>query len=133
MVINRTFDPKTKKITSTNAVMLPLLHQDSQCAYRSPPRPRDLTARMEDYAVASSRLAVLLDGATVPPGTASCPHDARWFSRTLGAMLFAELSAEPPVWIAECVARATDAVATSHSKTCEIDDQTQQPSSNAMA
>lgn len=78
----------------------------------------------EDYAVASSTLAILLDGATVPPDAAPCPHDARWFSRTLGIALFTELSTEPPAWIAEGVARAIEAVATSHAKTCEIDDQT---------
>jgi Protein phosphatase 2C len=67
---------------------------------------------------------MILDGATAPASTALCQHGARWFSRTLGTRLFLELSAEPPVWIAEGVARAIDAVLTIHSETCEIDDQT---------
>jgi hypothetical protein len=81
----------------------------------------------EDFAAVTNNLAVLLDGATATaPVSAgpSCPHDAQWFSRALGNRLLAELSAEPPVWIAEGVARAIDAVATSHAKTCEIDDAT---------
>lgn len=78
----------------------------------------------EDYALASSTLAVLLDGGAVPAEASACPHDARWFIRTLGAALLAELGAEPPGWIAEGVARAIDAVATRHAETCEIDDRT---------
>lgn len=78
----------------------------------------------EDFAAVSSTLAVLLDGAPVPADAAApCPHDARWFSRTLGTRLLVELSAEPPVWIAEGVARAIDAVATSHAETCRLDDE----------
>lgn len=79
----------------------------------------------EDFAAATNTLAVLLDGATLPAGvTMPCRHDARWFASALGTRLLAELSAEPPVWIAEGVARAIDAVATEHAKTCEIDDET---------
>ncbi|MBS2965116.1 hypothetical protein KGA66_18815 [Actinocrinis puniceicyclus] len=52
-----------------------------------------------------------------------CPHDARWYARALGSRLVAELSTEPPSWIAEAVARAIDTVATSHAATCPIDDQ----------
>jgi len=79
----------------------------------------------EDFAAVSSTLAIVLDGAAVPAAAgARCPHDARWFSRTLGTRLLVELSAEPAVWIAEGVARAIDAVATSHAETCELDDET---------
>lgn len=78
----------------------------------------------EDFAAATGSLAVLLDGATLPAGVAApCGHGARWFTRALGTRLLAELSSEPPVWIAEGVARAIDAVAASHSETCEIDDE----------
>lgn len=87
--------------------------------------PACRTRPNEDFAAVSSTLAVLLDGATAPPDVESrCPHDARWFTRVLGTRLLLELSAEPPVWIAEGVARAIDAVATSHASTCRIDDQT---------
>jgi hypothetical protein len=82
----------------------------------------------QDFAVATNSLAVLLDGAVLPAATAAtgapCAHDARWFTRALGARLIGELSAEPPVWIAEGVARAIDDVATQHAKTCDIDDET---------
>ena len=83
----------------------------------------------EDFAVVTNTLAVLLDGgafsAVLPAAVAApCAHDARWFTRALGARLVAELSAEPPVWIAEGVARAIDGVAAQHAKTCEVDDET---------
>lgn len=85
----------------------------------SPTRPN------EDFAAASNTLAILLDGATLPAIVATpCPHDARWFTRALGTRLLTELSAEPPCWIAEGVARAIDAVATDHAKTCDINDET---------
>ena len=81
-----------------------------------------------DFAAFSSKVAVLLDGAAVPAGGAGgpvlCAHDARWFIRELGTRILAELSAEPPVWIAEGVARAIDSTAAHHAETCPIDDQT---------
>lgn len=79
----------------------------------------------EDFAAVTDTVAVLLDGVTVAGGVEGpCAHDARWFTRTLGTRLLAELSAEPPVWIAEGVARAIDGVARSHGETCRIDDGT---------
>lgn len=82
----------------------------------------------EDFGAFSSKVAVLLDGATVPAGVpgspAPCAHGARWFTRELGTRILAELSAEPPVWIAEGVARAIDDTAAHHAQTCPIDDQT---------
>src|SRR5437588_10789811 len=85
----------------------------------SPTRPN------EDFAAATNTVAVLLDGATLPANVPKlCQHDARWFTHALGTRLLAELTTEPAVWIAEGVARAIDAVATDHGKTCEIDDET---------
>jgi hypothetical protein len=79
----------------------------------------------EDFAAVTSTLAVILDGAAIPAtAAAQCPHDTRWFSRTLGTQLLIELGSEPPVWIAEGVARAIDVVASRHATTCEIDDAT---------
>ena len=87
--------------------------------------PASATWASQDFAVATNTLAVLLDGAALPAATAaSCAHDARWFTRALGARLVAELSAEPPGWIAEGVALAIDAVAMQHAKTCDVDDET---------
>lgn len=76
----------------------------------------------EDFAAATSTLAVLLDGAGYSDDPAGpCTHDAHWFTRALGARLLVELGAEPPVWIAEGVARAIDGVIADHCATCRID------------
>lgn len=78
-----------------------------------------------DFAAFNDTVAVLLDGATVSGGEVGpCAHDAQWFTRELGTRILAELSAEPPVWIAEGVARAIDDTAGFHASTCAIDDQT---------
>ena len=78
-----------------------------------------------DFAAFSGSVAVLLDGAPASADVvAPCAHDARWFTRELGTRILAELSAEPPVWIAEGVARAIDSTAALHAATCAIDDQT---------
>lgn len=87
--------------------------------------PGSATRPNEDFAAATSTLAVLLDGATLPASIPKpCQHDARWFTHALGVRLLTELTAEPAAWIAEGVARAIEAVATEHGKTCEIDDET---------
>jgi hypothetical protein len=79
----------------------------------------------EDFAAVSDSLAVLLDGATIPPGTTpSCQHDARWFTRELGGRIFADLSAEPNLPIADAVAHAIAATAKLHAETCELNDHT---------
>lgn len=79
----------------------------------------------EDFAAVSDSLAVLLDGATIPPGTTqSCEHDARWFTRELGGRIFADLSAAPRKPIAAAVAHAIADTAKVHAETCELDDHT---------
>ena len=79
----------------------------------------------EDFTTFDGKVAVLLDGAAVPAAVpAPCAHDARWFTRELGTRILARLSAEPPVWIAEGVARAIDDTAGHHAATCPIDDRT---------
>jgi hypothetical protein len=118
--------PKAKKITGTKSATLPLLHTEEwPMRVTLATEPASPTRPNEDFAAASNTLAVLLDGATLPASVITpCPHDARWFTRALGTRLLTELSAEPPCWIAEGVARAIDAVATDHAKTCEVNDAT---------
>jgi hypothetical protein len=76
----------------------------------------------EDFAAAAPGAAVLLDGCTtVPRGRdTGCQHGVAWYARTLGGVLLAAITADPPPPLAEALAGAIGVVRASHEGTCDL-------------
>ncbi len=76
----------------------------------------------EDVAAAAPGAAVLLDGCTTTPRSAStgCVHGVAWYARALGGVLLAQLSTDPAVPLAEALAVAIGQVRDSHAGQCDL-------------
>jgi hypothetical protein len=72
----------------------------------------------EDFAVASTDLAVVVDGAGVPFG--GCHHGVAWYARQLGSQTLAALVASPGQSLIEGLAAGIAAVADLHSDSCDL-------------
>ena len=72
----------------------------------------------EDFVVASTDLAVVVDGAGVPAG--GCHHGVAWYARQLGVRTMAALTATPDIPLAEGLAAGIAAVAGLHRDTCDL-------------
>jgi hypothetical protein len=83
-------------------------------------RSPDATSN-EDFIAATASVAVVVDGASVPPelGT-GCGHGTAWFARHLGVQLLALLSTEADRSPADGLAQAITAVAALHADTCDL-------------
>nr|WP_067812257.1 protein phosphatase 2C domain-containing protein [Actinomadura kijaniata] len=69
----------------------------------------------EDFVVAGPRWAVVLDGATAPPGIDSgCAHDPGWLVRRLGGFLGGRLAVEGGEPLADLLAEGIKAVGEMH-------------------
>nr|WP_055502479.1 protein phosphatase 2C domain-containing protein [Nonomuraea pusilla] len=77
----------------------------------------------EDLAVAGPSWAVVIDGATAPPGPGGgCVHGVAWLAARLGGALAAGLSARPETGLAELLSDAVTAVTAAHGGACDLDD-----------
>jgi hypothetical protein len=75
----------------------------------------------EDFAAATGTAAVLLDGATTPPGyDTGCVHGVAWFARTLGALLLAASGDPAPGSLADCLRAAIGQVRQLHGGACDL-------------
>jgi hypothetical protein len=72
----------------------------------------------EDFVVATTDLAVVVDGAGIPFG--GCHHGVAWYARQLGARTLAALVASPDVPLNEGLAEGIAAVAALHADTCDL-------------
>jgi len=87
----------------------------------------------EDYVVAGPDWAVVLDGATAPPGVDSgCIHDVRWLVRQLAAAITARMpvTAAP---LADLLAEAISDVRRAHGGACDLDNPDSPSSTVALA
>jgi Protein phosphatase 2C len=74
----------------------------------------------EDFFLASPEVAVLLDGAGLPPELGSgCRHGVAWFARRAGNRLFAAASTPERRELAECLRQALAEVAAEH-EDCDL-------------
>jgi hypothetical protein len=73
----------------------------------------------EDFALASTDLAILVDGGGDDAGGA-CAHGVPWYSRQLGAHVMAALADEPGLPLGEGLARGIRAVSRLHVYTCDL-------------
>lgn len=75
----------------------------------------------EDFAAATATAAVLLDGATTPPGyETGCIHGVAWFARTLGALLLAATSDLASGSLTDCLRGAISQVRELHGGACDL-------------
>ena len=74
----------------------------------------------EDFALASTDLAVVVDGDGPPGADADCSHGAAWFARQLGTHVVAALADEPGLPLVEALGRAVRTVARLHVYTCDL-------------
>lgn len=75
----------------------------------------------EDAAAATSFAVVVVDGATVPPGTPTgCRHNTAWYARRLAIETLAATASEPATSLTAVVEGAIAAVAGSHGDTCDL-------------
>jgi len=75
----------------------------------------------EDFAAATDTAAVLLDGATTPPGyDTGCAHGVAWFARTLGALMLAASSDPAAGSLTDCLRRSISQVRELHGGTCDL-------------
>jgi hypothetical protein len=72
----------------------------------------------EDFTGALPSAAVLVDGAGIPGGEATCRHGVAWYARTLGGALLALLPGDGglPELLAEAITQVTDR----HRDTCDV-------------
>jgi hypothetical protein len=75
----------------------------------------------EDFAAATSTVAVVLDGVTQRSGLGTgCIHDAAWYVAQLGTRLLAHAALRPDDSLADALAVSIEAVAALHSATCDL-------------
>lgn len=72
----------------------------------------------EDFAVASTDVAVVVDGAGIPFG--GCHHGVAWYAQQLGVHTLAALIGTPERPLAEGLAAGIAAVADLHRDTCDL-------------
>ncbi len=72
----------------------------------------------EDFVIASTDLAVVVDGAGIPFG--GCHHGVAWYARQLGARTLAVLVASPDMPLTEGLAAGITDVAALHQDTCDL-------------
>jgi hypothetical protein len=91
--------------------------------------------RNEDYVVVGPDWAVVLDGATAPPGVNSgCIHDVPWLVRHLGGELARSLSIlDSQVPLTGILASAIQATCNAHASTCDLDNPASPSSTVAIA
>ncbi|MFF4540861.1 protein phosphatase 2C domain-containing protein [Streptomyces aureus] len=82
--------------------------------------PAASDAPNEDFAAASSGVAVLLDGAGVAGGETGCKHGVAWFSATLGGVLLGALVEQPGLPLVKCLSHAIRAVGSLHEDDCDL-------------
>lgn len=83
--------------------------------------PGTAGAENEDFAAASATAAVLLDGATTPPGhEIGCVHGVAWFARTLGALLLAACDDPASGSLTECLRGSISQVRSLHGSSCDL-------------
>ncbi|MUL40033.1 protein phosphatase 2C domain-containing protein [Streptomonospora sp. PA3] len=76
----------------------------------------------EDRVCAGGDWALVIDGATAVPGVDSgCRHGVSWMVDRLCGALAAELSAERPAPLADCLAAAIAAVGRAHGGECDLE------------
>src|SRR5690625_1754006 len=76
----------------------------------------------EDRAGAGAEWALVIDGATEPPGVETgCRHGVSWLVDRLAGALAGELSAERPAPLADCLAGALESVRRAHGGACDLD------------
>jgi hypothetical protein len=91
-----------------------------QVAIASQPAPGG--AANEDLIVATNRVVILLDGASVPEGLEiGCRHGTAWYVGQLGTRLLVQLTDQPDQLLTDALAAAIQAVASLHADTCELD------------
>lgn len=74
----------------------------------------------EDFFLVSPEVAVVIDGAGLPPDLESgCRHGVAWFARRAGSRLFAAASAPERAGLAECLRQALIEVAGEHAD-CDL-------------
>ncbi|RFU41143.1 hypothetical protein DZF91_13380 [Actinomadura logoneensis] len=75
----------------------------------------------EDFVVAGPEWAVVLDGATAPPGVDSgCVHNPAWLARRLGGALAANLAADDERPLDDLLAEAVKTVCELHADRCDL-------------
>jgi hypothetical protein len=75
----------------------------------------------EDLVVVGPSFALVLDGATQPPGLATgCQHDPRWLVRTLGAILADLLRSRAAAPLACVLATAIGRLCETHRGSCDL-------------
>ncbi len=75
----------------------------------------------EDFAAVAPGVAVLLDGAGLPPAVETgCAHGVAWYARTLGAALLAAIVADPSRPLRPALAQALAHVRAQHHRTCDL-------------
>ncbi|WP_017614262.1 hypothetical protein [Nocardiopsis salina] len=107
--------------------------------FRIATRPGSSDRENEDFAAATDRTAVLLDGVSGRPGN-GCVHGVAWYTRRLGGLLLAAADAgsgpaaddgsEPGSPLREALAGAVEQASSLHAETCDL---TRQESPSATA
>jgi hypothetical protein len=84
-------------------------------------RPAPRGGPNEDFAAATDRAVVVLDGLSVPEGMdTGCSHGTPWYVQQLGARLLVRMTAVPLVPLADALADAITEVAALHADTCDL-------------
>ncbi|WP_017570347.1 protein phosphatase 2C domain-containing protein [Nocardiopsis halotolerans] len=100
-------------------------------SFRIATEPGDPARPNEDFAAATATSAVLLDGASAPPGVETgCAHGVAWYTRRLGAFLLAGADAGLP--LREALAEAIATASSLHADTCDLGNQ-ESPSATVVA
>jgi hypothetical protein len=90
-----------------------------QVALATQPAPG---AANEDLVAATDRVAILLDGASVPKGLEmGCRHGTAWYVARLGTQLLVQLTDQPNQLLTDALASAIQAVAGLHADTCQLE------------
>jgi hypothetical protein len=81
-------------------------------------------AHNEDWAGATSSVAIILDGITSPPGmeTTGCRHGTPWLVASIGTNLALLTAQQPSVDLTEALSQAIAATADRHADTCNLND-----------
>ncbi|WP_157249293.1 hypothetical protein [Nonomuraea typhae] len=74
----------------------------------------------EDFGGAVPTAAVLIDGAGIPGGEATCRHGVAWYANRLGGGLLSLLSRERDHSLPALLARAVELVTDDHRDTCDV-------------
>lgn len=74
----------------------------------------------EDFVIATSGLAVVVDGAGVPQG--GCHHGVAWFAQQLGGQTMTSLIERPDQPLTSSLAEGLTRVAALHADSCDLED-----------